>query len=488
MPRCIALLRRAALIAVTACAVAAPARADIAVTGVRAGDHPGKTRIVLDLDAKPSFTIAPAADPPRIVIALPGATWRPSVKSPAQTGMVNGVAFEADGGATRVVIALRKPARIAASFALAGVTAGTYRLIVDLQETSAEAFRRDVPPAEAKPVATAAAPAATADKPVPAEPKSVQPKSVETKSAAPAAKSAAADDNDDEAGEEMAAAVRVAGAPRAKPRPLRDAGAGPVPGLMAVAHRDEPATALFRMPAERPRAAGRKPVVVIDPGHGGVDSGATSASGKLEKDLTLAHARALRDQLLATGRYDVVLTRDSDKFMRLRERIAFARNADADLFVSLHADSLGDSRFRGSSVYTLSDTASDEEAAALAAKENKADLIVGVDLSAQRKEVVEILIDLAQRQTMNESTLFARKLIDELSDSQVLLKKAHRYAGFAVLKAPDVPSVLLEMGYLSNAEDERLLSSPDGRASMAAAAVRAIDRFFDRRAPVAARP
>ncbi|MGE0745813.1 MAG: N-acetylmuramoyl-L-alanine amidase [Rhodospirillales bacterium] len=478
------------------------------MTGVRAGDHPGKTRVVLDLTAKPAFTVAPAADPMRVLIALPGATWRAAGKVPAPSGMVNGVSFETIDGVPQVVIALRKPARIAAQFALPGVTAGSHRLIVDLQETTLEAFNRDLP-ASAAQTQAAAAPAPTPApgpkeavpsvsapaeaKAAPTEatraaPAEANPAPVETAAALTASAPAAAAPADDAAEDDASITpIRVAGAPRAKPRPLHEVATGTA-GLITVAHRDEPKTALFRLPAERSRTDDRKPVVVIDAGHGGIDSGATSPGGRLEKDLTLAHARELRDQLLATGRYQVAMTRDGDKFLRLRERIAFARNVDADLFVSLHADSLNDSRLRGGSVYTLSDTASDEEAAALAAKENKADLIVGIDLSAQRREVVEILIDLAQRQTMHESSMFARKLIDELGDSQVLLKKAHRYAGFAVLKAPDVPSVLLEMGYLSNVEDERLLSSPEGRASLAAAAVRAIDRYFDRRPPIASRP
>ncbi|MBM3488751.1 MAG: N-acetylmuramoyl-L-alanine amidase, partial [Alphaproteobacteria bacterium] len=227
------------------------------------------------------------------------------------------------------------------------------------------------------------------------------------------------------------------------------------------------------------RRADRKRVVVIDPGHGGADSGAVSARGLVEKDLALSYAQELRSRLVETGRYHVVLTRERDVFLRLRERIAIARAAEADLFISLHADSIADRALRGGSVYTLSENALDEEAAALAAKENKADLIAGVDLSGQRREVVNILIDLAQRKTKDESTRLARRLIDELSDGHLMLRKSHRSAGFAVLKAPDVPAVLFEMGYLSNAEDEAILSSVAGRDGILGAVVRAIDRFFE---------
>tara|TARA_Y100001936_G_scaffold252108_1_gene310536 strand:+ start:232 stop:759 length:528 start_codon:yes stop_codon:yes gene_type:complete len=167
-------------------------------------------------------------------------------------------------------------------------------------------------------------------------------------------------------------------------------------------------------------------------------------------------------------------------FIRLRERIARARAAGADLFLSIHADSIRNPRVRGMSVYTLSERASDKEAAALARKENKSDMIAGLDLNEQSNEVVNILIDLAQRETMNESTVFARQLVTELSKVRKMLRNTHRFAGFAVLKAPDIPSVLVELGYLSNRSDERLLRDPGQRRRMATAMTRAIRRYFDR--------
>ncbi len=165
--------------------------------------------------------------------------------------------------------------------------------------------------------------------------------------------------------------------------------------------------------------------------------------------------------------------------MRLRGRIARARAAGADLFISLHADFLPDSAVRGAAIYTLSERASDKEAAALAAKENKADLIAGMDLSHNSKQVTDILIDLAQRETMNYSVRFAKLLADELRRSTRLLRKSHRFAVFAVLKAPDVPSVLVEMGYLSNAQDEKRLTQPRYQARLAKAITRAIGRYFE---------
>ncbi len=221
-----------------------------------------------------------------------------------------------------------------------------------------------------------------------------------------------------------------------------------------------------------------KRVVVIDAGHGGVDPGAIGRSGTYEKDITLAAARELRRQLEATGRFRVVMTRSGDSFLRLRERVGVARQNGAELFISLHADSHPSPSTRGLSVYTLSSTASDKEAAALAQRENKADLIAGVDLSAESREVVDILIDLAQRETMNLSAQYAGLLVSHLAEKVTLLPKSHRFAGFAVLKAPDIPSVLVELGYMSNADEERLLRDSRYRAKLMTAIVRATEAYF----------
>lgn len=234
----------------------------------------------------------------------------------------------------------------------------------------------------------------------------------------------------------------------------------------------------MRPSAKRPVNA--KKVIVIDPGHGGVDPGAIGRSGIFEKTLTFMAARELQRQLTRDGRYKAVLTRNGDTFLRLRDRFAVARENRADLFISLHADTIRNKRVRGLSVYTLSENASDREAAELAEQENKSDLIAGVDLTHEPPEVTNILIDLAQRETMNESTRFARRLVGELKRVTKLLRNSHRFAGFAVLKAPDVPSVLIEMGFLSNSEDERALRRAEYRAQLARAVRRAVDRYFAR--------
>jgi N-acetylmuramoyl-L-alanine amidase len=225
-------------------------------------------------------------------------------------------------------------------------------------------------------------------------------------------------------------------------------------------------------------AAERPPVIVIDPGHGGVDPGAIAVDGAYEKDIVLEMARELRRLIERSGKYRVALTRDSDVFIRLRDRIAKARELGGQVFVSLHADSLRVAEQRGASVYTLSQNASDEEAARLASQENRADILTGPDLSQHDAAVATILIDLAQRDTSNKSIAFADLLAEELASVTPLVRKHRRFAGFAVLKSPDMPSVLLELGYLSNPVDARNLAQPDYRAKLAQAVVRALDRFY----------
>lgn len=221
-----------------------------------------------------------------------------------------------------------------------------------------------------------------------------------------------------------------------------------------------------------------KPTVMIDPGHGGVDPGAIGRNGTTEKEVVFEFAKILRKALKKTGKYNVLMTRERDTFMRLQERTNKARKHGADLFIAVHADSLEKGEARGATVYTLSETASDREAAALAAKENRADIIAGVDLGEQSDEVTGILIDLAQRETNNAALGFAKKLVGKLRDATKLASNPHRFAGFRVLKAPDVPSVLLELGYLSSRDDERLLKSRNWRRKTSAAVVDAVDSYF----------
>ena len=224
-----------------------------------------------------------------------------------------------------------------------------------------------------------------------------------------------------------------------------------------------------------------KPLIVIDPGHGGRDPGAVSPINLKEKDIVLRLSKELRDYLLSTGQYRVKLTRDDDRFIRLRDRVNKARNWGADMFISVHADSINRSNVRGASVYTLSNKASDAQTAQLAARENRADLIAGVDLTHEEEDIADILIDLATRDTMNQSRFFANTLVDTLRNEGIrLLTNPHRYAGFAVLKAPDIPSVLIEAGFLSNRKDAQALTREAYRKQIVTAIGRGVSAYFAR--------
>ncbi|HEY3638462.1 MAG TPA: N-acetylmuramoyl-L-alanine amidase [Rhizomicrobium sp.] len=221
-----------------------------------------------------------------------------------------------------------------------------------------------------------------------------------------------------------------------------------------------------------------KRVIVVDAGHGGVDSGTRGYDGQLEKDLVLDEALRLAKVLAQRG-YAVHLTRNTDDYIPLRERVDTARNYRADLFISLHADSNPDPRVFGASVYTLSEASSDAEAAALARKENQSDIIAGVDLGGQNSPVASILIGLAQRDTINRSVRFADTLVSDLGHATDILPRGpHRSAGFVVLKAPDVPAVLVELGYLSNPDDCARMRSGEWRGIVASAIANAVDRQF----------
>ena len=221
-----------------------------------------------------------------------------------------------------------------------------------------------------------------------------------------------------------------------------------------------------------------RPLVVIDAGHGGHDPGAIGANGLREKDLTLRNALAIRDALLASGRVRVALTREDDRFLVLQERFGLARKMKADLFISVHCDSAGNEAASGATVYTLSEVASDKEAARLAARENKADIIAGVDLGAQSPDISSILIDLTQRETMNASASFARLLGREAQPLIPIKEHYHRMASLMVLKAPDMPSVLFETGYISNASDAAFLASDEGRKRIAQSVRKAVEIHF----------
>ncbi len=226
-----------------------------------------------------------------------------------------------------------------------------------------------------------------------------------------------------------------------------------------------------------------RPLIVLDPGQGGIDNGTHAASGENEKSIVLNFALLLRDKIEKVGRYRVAMTRTDDVFIPLAERVRMARQRQASLFISIHADALGrgDGDAQGATIYTLSETASDAEAGKLAEAENKADVIAGMDLSSEPGDVADILIDLAQRETKTFSSHFARSLVSEIKTVARMHKNPMKSAGFRVLRAADVPSVLIELGYVSNREDLKQLTSEAWRSRTADAVVSAVDTYFSTR-------
>lgn len=369
------------------------ARAETSLKGFRVGVHQDRTRFVVDLGGPVDYRIFTLSDPYRLVIDLPEFSKVPEYSgSPSGVGLIKNYRYGLfRPGNSRVVLDLRRPARMANSFLLTPAAGASHRLVLDLVPVDRATFLKTanvVLPWSKVPIPRTAPPVAA--------------------------------------------------------------------------------------PMKRPD----KSLILIDPGHGGIDPGTTSRSGRREKDVTLAVSRLLKKELESRGRYRVKLTRNRDIFLRLRNRVQIARNSNADLFISIHADSIDNKRVRGATVYTLSEKSSDREADELARKENRSDIIAGVDLTGESDEVTSILIDLAQRESMNYSSTFANMLVPELAKRNVVRRNAHRFAGFRVLKAPDVPSVLIELGYLSNKQDEKVLTSKSGQASLAQSIARAIDRYF----------
>ena len=226
-----------------------------------------------------------------------------------------------------------------------------------------------------------------------------------------------------------------------------------------------------------------RPLVVIDPGHGGIDNGTRAATGEVEKTIVLDFSLLLRDKIEKTGKYRVAMTRTDDSFVPLAERVGFARARQAALFISVHADALarGEGDAQGATVYTLSERASDARAARVAATENQADIIAGLDLSSEPKDVAGILIDLARRETKTFSVQFAQALVSAMRSAARLHQHPLKSAAFVVLKAPDIPSVLVELGFVTNKADIQSLVSPEWRERTSDAMVQAVDTYFSTR-------
>lgn len=404
------------------CSVAADAA--VSVYDARIGAHEARTRVVFELSDRTAYELFTLDNPYRTIIDIANLDWQMTAAI-TEKGLVTNIRHgQFKPGVSRLVIDLRGPVKVQQHFLLDPDPQNPrHRLVVDLVPVSEERFLPTSPDPIAPPVSAPDPPAVPTD--IAGLIAASEP---QTPAIAPPSPPSAT------SGE--------VGALTPKPRPKR------------LRHR-----------------------IVIDPGHGGADPGA-SGSKVNEKDVVLAFSRELYKQLRATGRYDVYLTRDKDFYIPLRERVQIARRKKADLFISVHADSIKKRDVRGLSIYTLSETASDREAAALAAKENRSDIIAGIDFGDQPAEVTDILIDLAQRDTKNLSVKFAKNVVQAAKGRTLLLERTHRFAGFRVLRAPDVPSVLVELGFLTNRSDERQLRSSKWRRNVADSMVTAIDRFF----------
>jgi N-acetylmuramoyl-L-alanine amidase len=396
---------------------------------VRLAGDGKQTRFILDLDKAIPFRTFALADPYRVVVDIPQVNFRLAAGTgSAGRGLIKAFRYGlVMPGGSRIVFDLTGPARVANATMLEAANGQPPRLVLEFEGIDRTAFVQSLAPdsrpqlrpaiADSTDVAVTAIPAVAIPDPSSAESKPVEAKPVETK---------------------------------------------PAEAALAVADS--------------------RPVIVIDPGHGGIDNG-TQANGESEKNLVLAFGLALRERIEKAGKYRVVMTRSDDTFIPLDDRVKVARSQSAALFVSIHADSLprreGDAQ--GATIYTLSDRASDAEAEKLAEAENRADAIGGVNLTAEPVDVADILIDLAQRETRTFSNRFARMLAGEMKNSARMYKHPLKSAGFRVLKAPDVPSVLVELGYVSNKGDLEHLVSEQWRSRTVGSMAQAIDAFLEKR-------
>ena len=411
------------------------------------------TQVVIGL-AQPTPFHATAEPGDRIAIDFDGLTLIPDTTAMKGVGLIRTYHAEPIKGGVRLVLDLTRPAVITATHALPAEAGKPSRAVIELAPGNAPVTRiasvpMFPPPAPVRPAARADAPdmiGALIEKPQPhiaAPPVTAAP--ITVKQIEPESE-------------------------------LRNEAIAPVADIVSPV----PAVKAGRSPSIASIISPRR-TIVIDAGHGGIDPGAESIAGYHEKEITLATARLLAKTLEQTGRYKVVLTRDSDVYLKLHERVARARAAHGNLFISLHADSAGSDRStRGASIYTLSETASDVETERYAQRENRADAIGGVDLGDQSDDVAGILVDLTVRETVNDGNRLAGMMVDALEHKGVMLLPStpHRSAGFAVLKSPDIPSVLIEMGYLSDMSDARALADPRHQQQIANAVADGVDRYF----------
>lgn len=393
------------------------------VENIRYGVISDGVRVVFDLSRESEYRAFVLDSPYRVVVDMPHLEWNyPKTNLLAANKMISSYrSGNLDNGLTRVVFDIKSPAIIKRAFILKKDGMNRDRLVIDIQKASKNIFdarKEDI----------------LGDKHL------KQGKSVQVNKAATVSEYSL------------------------ESKKIIEKAAPPL-GIKTV------------LPTKKPQVK-RKYVVVLDAGHGGADPGAV-VNGVMEKNITLAVVKELRNKMEETGRYKVILTRDKDFYVKLSDRKEIARKYKADLFVSVHADSIGKSNVRGASVYTLSEKASDSETARLAESENNSGFVAGVDLGHESEEVADILLDLAMREKMNESNMYARFISDSIMNKSIkMLPRPNRSAGFAVLKAPDVPSVLIELGFISNSQEAKFLSSSVFHRNMSEAILKGTDEYF----------
>jgi N-acetylmuramoyl-L-alanine amidase len=383
---------------------------------------PNQTRLIIDATRSVPYRAFVLNNPMRLVIDFPLLQWQAPMNKGDRTGRIRAYRHSVfEGDTRRIVFDLRSPLVIKNHQFLPPSQSRSWQYIFDVQTATAIGFQ------QALKQITSNTTQQTVFRPLKPEPQSI-----------PA------------------------------PDPI------PAPDLIP---------AMETSPVLTAKVPQKKLLIVLDPGHGGVDPGAIATNGVYEKNITLATARRVKDLLESSGRYRVHMTRDRDIFIKLPQRVKIARDMGADLFISLHADTIGRPTVQGASVYTLSDTASDAETAKLAERENAVDSLVNVDVGDVDDDVADILIDLVTRDTMNQSKVLAQSVVTSFKQKSVAMlpQRPHRSAGFAVLKAPDIPSVLIEMGYLSNRSEANRLNTPEHQQRIAEAVVATINRFFEGR-------
>lgn len=361
--------------------------------GARIAGDDARTRIVVEFDRKPEFSLHYVADPVRVVVDLPETAFGLKADSLAPRGLFSAVRYGGMGaGSSRIVLSAKGPVAVTRADVVEEEGGKVYRLVLDAERVDQKRFDAL----------------------------------------------------------------------------LRE---HQWTGSVASAKAESPI-------AVAPKKEGGSFVIAVDAGHGGIDTGALASETKTEeKHVTLAFAKDLVEALGKVPGIEAFLTRDEDVFLSLPQRVQIARNKSANLFISLHADALKQKDIRGATVYTISDKASDHLAAGLAARENLSDEIAGVPLESEPAEVADILIDLTRRETQAFSVNMARAVVSSFEGQINLINNPHRFAGFRVLQAPDVPSILLELGFLSNVEDEKLLLDPVWRKKVSERLAVAVQRY-----------